>query len=87
MRTDLVFTSLDHFSISVLHTEDLLAVERDHQNWAVLHHLPHRQVQRVDVEHPAGDHQPHGLGLSDRGGQHVEGSFIAPDYNVGAMQQ
>ena len=45
IKTDLVFTSLDNFSISVLHAENLLAVEGDYQNWALLHHLPHRQVQ------------------------------------------
>merc|ERR1719180_272168 len=31
----LVFASLDHFSISVLDTEDLLTVEGDHQHWAL----------------------------------------------------
>ena len=78
MRTDLIFTSLNYFSISVLHTEDLLAVKGDHQHRALLHHLPHCQVQRVNVEHPARDRQPHRLGVSDWGGQHIERSLIAP---------
>merc|ERR1711971_144939 len=64
----LVFTSLDHFTISVLDTEDLLAVKGDNQDRALFHHLAHRQVQRVNVQHSARDHQPHLLGLSDRGG-------------------
>ena len=53
IKTDLVFTSLDNFSISILDTKDLLAVKGDHQDWALLHHLPHCQVQGVNVKHPA----------------------------------
>ena len=47
----LVGTALDHLAHPVPDTEDLLAVEGDDEDGALLHHFTHRQVDIVYIQH------------------------------------
>ena len=50
----LVIAALNDLAAGVLHSQDLLTVEGDDENGALLHHLAHRQVKVVNVKHLEG---------------------------------
>ena len=47
----LVFAALNDLAAWVLHGQDLLTIEGNDENGALLHHLAHRQVKVVNVKH------------------------------------